>query len=613
MPLPVYFSLHSGGSYLMFYENSFRANISFGNGDSYDAIPQMNDNVDQVVKAEFEGGQLRYYIILGPPEHVLDRFAELTGSPAMPPIWSLGYHQSRWGYKDETDIREVAGGFKAHNMPISAIHLDIDYLDGYRVFTVNEERFPDLPSLAEELIEQGIRLVTIIDPGVKKDPEYFLYNEGIEGGYFCAQPDGRPTIGLVWPGWSAFPDFTDPKVRLWWSKQYAKMLDLGVAGIWHDMNEPASFAAWGNPTLPMSTRHTLEGKGGDHLQAHNLYGLLMNRSAYEGLRKLRPESRPWIVSRSGWVSSQRYAWKWTGDTETSWESLRMTISTMLGTGLSGQPYSGPDVGGFRGDPPAELFLRYFQLSAFLPFFRTHSAVGSKRREPWVYGEPYTSIIRQYLNLRYQLIPYLYTLAWNANQKGHPLVRPLFWGNVCDQDLWQVDDAFLLGDNLLVAPVMEEGASERTVRLPKNNWMNMQDDKIYKGPGSVTIPVSLEHIPVLVREGSLIPMMVGEELELHLYGSPNLPNSGDNLLIGQLYSDAGEGYGDWRLDSFYASYQTDELTITWESKGNFPFPYQNLRICNHGLDPKAIQVDGALTPTSEASISCSKFNTLQIKI
>ncbi|UCF62586.1 MAG: alpha-glucosidase, partial [Anaerolineaceae bacterium] len=413
-----------------------------------------------------------------------ERYTELTGRPVLPPRWAFGYHQSRWGYKSEGMIRELVAGFLEHALPISAIHLDIDYMKGYRVFTVDSERFPDLAGFTHELESQGIKIVTILDCGVKSDPQYSVYNEGLAEDVFCKGPDAEVLYGPVWPGWCAFPDFTQPKTRSWWGSYYGRLLELGVAGIWHDMNEPAVFSAWGDYTLPQSTQHDLEGRGGDHREAHNLYGLLMNRSGYEALRELRPDRRPWIVTRSGWAGIQRYAWHWTGDTESSWRSLRMTVSMILNLGLSGVPFVGPDIGGFSGSPSAELFTRWFQLATFLPFFRTHSAVFTPPREPWVFGEPYLTIIRDFLGLRYKLLPYFYTLAWQSHQYGHPMVRPLFWHDVEDPNLWGIDDAFLLGKNLLVAPILEESASSRHLVLPKGNWFNFWDDTILQGPGEV---------------------------------------------------------------------------------------------------------------------------------
>jgi alpha-glucosidase len=599
-PIPLYLGLHTLGSYLIFYENYYPATFTFPG----------RDQPVQPSQAAFDGGMLRYYFIPGAPAQVLSRYTDLTGRAGLPPRWTLYYHQSRWGYKDENDIRGVAAGFKAHDLPIGAIHLDIDYMDGYRVFTADTTRFPNLAGLAREMAEQDIRLVPILDVGVKQDPRYFLYRQGLEGDMFCTLPGGKPLVGLVWPGWSVYPDFTDPKVRAWWGEQYSFLLDAGMAGIWHDMNEPTSFAAWGEFMPPLAMRHNMEGRGGDHRQAHNLYALLMNRAGWEALRLQRPEQRPWIISRSGWAGHQRYAWNWTGDTESTWGALRMTIGTVLGMGLSGFPFTGSDIGGFSGNPSAELYLRSFQMAAFLPFFRTHSAIGTARREPWVYGEPYTSIVRQYLKLRSRLLPYFYSLAWEASQTGAPPVRPLFWQDPANASLWDVDDAFLLGDALLVAPVLEEGGETgqdtpvRNVTLPAGDWVNFWDDSILHGPGQVSIPASLERLPLLVRAGSILPMQEGDHLVLHIYP----PSSGDegrralnysaehdsahhSSLACRLYSDAGDGYGPSRLDSFTIIPGATSLFLGWESQGDYPFPYAAADLRLHGPTPLYCWIDG----------------------
>lgn len=299
MSIPVYLGLHSQGSYLLFYENSFPGEISF----------------QEQASAHFEGGALRYYFIPGPPDKALADYMALTGFPPLPPRWALGYHQSRWGYTTEAQLREVVEGFRRHDLPLDAVHLDIDYMDGFRLFTVDKTRFPDLPGLAKELKDQGIRLVTILDCGIKQDPENPVYREGLEKNLFLKSPNGKPVKALVWPGWSAFPDFTDAEVRDWWGGQYAALLEAGASGVWHDMNEPGTFSAWGDPTLPTVSRHAMGGRGGSHREAHNLYGLLMGKAGYEGLQKLQPEKRAWLLTRSGWAGIQRYAWHWTADTE----------------------------------------------------------------------------------------------------------------------------------------------------------------------------------------------------------------------------------------------------------------------------------------------------------
>lgn len=577
MPLPVYLGLHQNGGYLIFYENAFPATFQF------DPQTGANGTGQPLASVAFESGALRYYFIPGDPANTLHRFSELTGRPGLPPRWSLGYHQSRWGYKSEADIRRVVLGFREHDLPVSAIHLDIDYMDGFRVFTVDPQRFPNLPGLVRELENQDIKVVAIIDPGVKQDPNYPLYQSGLEEDVFCHLPDGEILTGVVWPGLTVYPDFTNPLARAWWGKAYASLLEAGVAGFWHDMNEPTSFALTGGPFLPLATGHNLEGQAGDHRQCHNLYALLMNRAGFESLCHLRPARRPWLLSRSGWVSQARYAWSWTGDASTSWESLRLTIPLVLGTGLSGQPYSGPDIGGFSGTPSGELYLRWFQMATFLPFFRTHSAHNTAQREPWVFGEPFTGIIRNYLRLRYRLMPYLYSLAWEISQTGHPFIRPLFWNEPRSVELWQIDDAFMLGEALLVAPLLEEGQKRRPVYLPPGRWSNLWDEQVYSGPGKVEIECGLENIPVLVRHGSLLPMEEEKRLVLHIY-----PPEPGKLARYRLYSDAGDGSpipgeDEFRLDEFLVSSNEGALEITWRNEGSYPFPYPQVELALHAFD------------------------------
>ncbi len=589
--IPAYISLHSRGSSLVFHENSHDGTVT----------------IEDHMVVTFNDGALRHYFMTGTPPQLLERYTELTGRPVLPPRWAFGYHQSRWGYKSEGIVRELVAGFFEHALPLSVIHLDIDYMDGYRVFTVDSERFPDLRGLAQELESQGIKLVAIIDVGVKCDSQYSVYNEGLSEDVFCKRPDDKVLYGPVWPGWCAFPDFTRDKTRSWWGSYYKGLLDLGVAGFWHDMNEPTAFSAWGDYTLPLNIRHDLEGRGGDHGEAHNLYGLLMNRSGYEALRELHPDQRPWIVSRSGWAGVQRYAWHWTGDTESSWSTLRMTVPMILNLGLSGVPFVGPDVGGFSGSPSAELFLRWFQLATFLPFFRTHSATHTSHREPWTFGEPYLTIIREFLLLRYKLLPYLYTLAWYANQYGHPMVRPLFWHDVEDPSLWAVDDAFLLGENLLVAPILEESARSRVLVLPKGNWFNFWDDTILQGPDKVELDASLERIPLFVSAGCVLSLENNGFLELHLYPPHDEP--GRNLI----FSDEGDGYGKSRLDRFDLTREGNEIHLDWVKEGEYSFPYSEIEVYMHGVRLTSAHVDETEVSCIDNRIRVQEFNRIRFRI
>jgi alpha-glucosidase len=590
--IPVYLGLHTLGSHLIFYENSFRAQFTF----------------DELATADFAGGSLRYYVTIGRPAHLLDRYTQLTGRTPLPARWTLGYHQSRWGYRTEAAIRQEVQAFQFYKLPLSAVHLDIDCQVGHRPFTIDPDRFPKLSDFTQELAAMGVKFVAINNPGVKSSRQSNLFLEGKLLGAFCTYPTGDIVIAPVWAGRKAFPDFTNPKVRAWWSRQYAYLLDVGVAGFWHDMNEPATFVSWGDPSLPQVAQHHFEGKGGDHREAHNLYALLEAEAAYESLHQYRPQHRPFIVSRSGWAGLQRYAWTWTGDTASTWESLEQIIATIIGLGLSGIPYSGPDIGGFQGNPTAELYLRWFQMTTFLPFYRTHSSTSVVPRAPWTNGKPYFSIIRQFLELRYQLLPYLYTLAWETWQTGSPIVRPLFWLDDSDPTLWDIGDAFCLGDALCVYPIARPGESDRQVYLPTGEWYNFWNNTRIAGGTTVTLKTSLKEIPLWVKAGTILPMESGSQLLLHLY----LPESGEHESY--IYSDAGDGYDAARIDRFYLIRHEKNLELTWASQGEYDFPYQTVKLQIHGASIDQAWLDDEVWRVEDGqTLHCSSFRSARFSL
>ena len=557
--IPVVVVVAPGRSHVGFWENSHRGSVSVG---------------DQLT-ATFEGGALRTYVA----PSLVDHF-RLTGTPGLPPRWALGYHQCRWGYETERDIRGVLAGFREHDLPLSAIHFDIDYMDRYRVFTVDTEDFPDLRGLIDDMNAEGVEAVTIIDPGVAKADDFPLYREGHEAGHFVTLPDGTEVNAVVWPGLVGFPDFTSPDVRAWWAAQYPVLLDQGVGGIWHDMCEPAVFSAGTDPSLPLAARHHLEGQGGDHVEGRNLYGLGMAKAGHEGLSSHRPDRRPWIVTRSGWAGVQRYAWTWTGDVGTSWTMLRRTLATALNLGLSGVPYTGPDIGGFSGDPSPELYTRWFQLSAWLPFFRAHSILTMPSREPWKAAGPHLEAVREAMTCRHRLLPYLYTQAWHATH-GELIVRPVWWPAPTDEALLDVDDAFLVGSDVLVAPVFERGATSRQVRLPAGRWFELVGEGVHEGV--IDVDVTMDRIPVFVRAGAVLPAEEDGRDRLHLYPG------GDGS--SHWYRDAGDGYGPSRIDHFEAEADGDRTVIrrTVVDEG-YEVDDTELEVVVHG-GPSTIEVDG----------------------
>ncbi|MFF7730009.1 glycoside hydrolase family 31 protein [Streptomyces sp. NPDC008001] len=536
--MPVQLVVADAGTHLVFHDDSWDGRVTVAEGE--EGAGSGHDRPGRC-EVRMDGGPLRYWVLVGTPARVLHGWSALTGAAAVPPSWALGHHHARWGFGSEQEVRRVVAGYAERGLPLSALHLDIDHYRGHRVFTVDRERFPDLPGLAAELREKGVRLVSIVDPAVKAEPGQWVYDSGAAADAFVRDGRGRRVRGEVWPGESVYPDFTDPRVRKWWGGLYGERLAQGFSGVWHDMNEPVSFAPFGDPSLPLSARHSLEGRGGDHREAHNVYGLSMARAGYEALCELRPGERPFLFSRSGWAGMQRYGGTWSGDVATGWPGLRASLALVLGLGLCGVPYSGPDVGGFSGFPSPELYVRWFQLGAYLPLFRTHSAITAGRREPWEFGGEALEHTAAVLRERMRLLPYFVTLAHLAQRTGAPYVRPVWWRSPEDRALRDCEDAFLLGDALLVAPVLEQGADRRAVRLPRGLWYDTATGRPYEGPGQVLLDAPLSRIPVLARAGSVVPVRrdAGDgagPVELEVW-APAPGRTGGGVLV----PDAGDGW------------------------------------------------------------------------
>ncbi|MFF8603372.1 glycoside hydrolase family 31 protein [Streptomyces sp. NPDC015232] len=541
--MPVQLVVADAGTHLAFYDNSWDGRVVLAEGEEGAGSGHDRPGTSEV---RMDGGPLRCWVVVGTPARVLHGWAALTGAPALPPSWALGPQHARWGFGSEREVRRVVDGYREHGLPLSVLHLDIDHYAGHRVFTVDRERFPDLPGLAGELRERGVRLVSIVDPAVRAEPGEPVYEAGRAAGAFVLDDRGEEVRGVVWPGECAYPDFTDPAAREWWGSLYEERLKQGFSGVWHDMNEPVSFAPFGDRTLPRSARHALEGRGGDHREAHNVYGLTMARAGYEGLRRLVPEERPFLFSRSGWAGMQRYGGTWSGDVSTGWPGLRASLALVLGLGLCGVPYSGPDVGGFDGSPSPELFLRWYQLGAWLPLFRTHAAIDAGRREPWEFGPEVLAHARVALAERERMRPYFVTLSRLARMTGAPYVRPVWWGTPEDRALRDCEDAFLLGDSLLVAPVLSRGTDRRAVRLPRGRWYDTATGEAYEGPGQVLLDAPLSRVPVLARAGAVVPVRGGDGEELVLEVWPPAPGrTGGGLVV----RDNGDGWDPAEIERY----------------------------------------------------------------
>ncbi len=547
--IPFYTSINEGQAYGIFFDNTFKSYFDFG--------------MEDASKTSFwaDGGELQYYYIHGPQMvDVLQRYQSLTGTHQLPPKWAIGYHQCRWSYYPESRVRNLVDGFRSRQIPCDAIYLDIDYMEGYRCFTWNKKYFPDPKKMIKDLAAVGMKTVVMIDPGIKVDENYWVFKEGKENNYFCRRADDYFMEGHVWPGRCQFPDFTNPKVRVWWGGLYKDLVDAGVAGFWNDMNEPAVF---GSGTFPNDVRHYYEGHRGSHRKAHNIYGMQMVRSTYEGLKKLQQNKRPFTITRAGYAGMQRYASVWTGDNVATWEHLKMANIQCQRMSISGVPFVGTDIGGFSGEPDGELFTRWIQLGVFSPFMRAHSAGDTGEREPWSFGEPFTSINRKFIELRYQLMPYIYSVFWQHHHYGLPILRPLV---MLEQDVdtnYYRQDEFAFGDKLLICPVLEPGANSRRVYLPKGNWYNYWSREVLAGGQEYVIDAPLDSMPLFIKAGSVIPeypimQYVGEktidEAWLNIYYDDQEENS-------FIYEDHGDSFAYEQ-----GIYLEKEFTTTANSQG-----------------------------------------------
>jgi len=480
---------------------------------SFDVAASVEDRVG----LETTAGGFDLTVFPGPqPSHVLQRFTARVGRSPLPPLWALGHHQSRWSYGTEKQVRALAREIRSRGIPTDVIHLDIDYMDGFRVFTWNSKRFPDPQGLLRDLGLQGFRVVTIVDPGVKVDSDYRVYREGRERRLFCENRDGSEFSLRVWPREAALPDFNRAEVREWWGEQHRDLVAAGVAGIWMDMNEPAGWARdvrAGRVILPYRKQNLSrvvqrdpagEDRSVPHESVRNLYGYQQCRATRAFLERADPGRRPFLLTRSGYAGVQRFAAVWTGDNRSRWSHLRQSIPMLLNLSLSGVPICGSDIGGFFFSCTPELYARWIQLGALYPFARTHSMWLWRRQEPWRFGREVEHIARRALELRMRLLPYLYGLFREAEQTGAPIWRPLFYEFPEDPEAAGVEDQFMLGPSLLAAPVVERGASERDVYLPPGVWMSWDDDARYVGPRRLRVAAPLARSPLFARGGSVIP-------------------------------------------------------------------------------------------------------------
>jgi alpha-glucosidase len=592
----------AGGSYGIFLDNTWRSSFDFGKQDA------------GTLAFGAAGGPIDYYLIYGPSlKHVVERYTDLTGKAPLAPLWSLGFQQSRFSYMSDAEVRALAARFRKEKIPADAIWLDIDYQDHYRPFTTNKQAFPDLAELTAALRRENFRLVAITDLHVAdlSSGGYAPFDTGMAGAHFLKRPDGSLYVAPVWPGPAVFPDFTRAATREWWGGLFAPQVAAGIAGYWNDMNEPAIFDT-PTKTMPLDTVHRIDEPGfaprtATHAEVHNVYGMENSRATYEGIRRLAPDERAYVMTRASFAGGQRYAVTWTGDNSSTWNHLKLSVAMVLNLGLSGFGYSGADVGGYIGAPSPELLTRWIELGAFMPVFRDHFGKGDVRKEPWVDGPKHLGVRKRAIEERYRLMPYLYALADENARSGAPLMRPVFYdypdalNAPCGQDT-----TFMLGDRLLIAPppVLESPASY-TICLPAGGWYDY-----WSGADAATLPrgagrsgeagaasdraglvlvstPTLERVPVFVRAGTILPRQpLTQSTAETPHGALILdvyPGAGCH---GEIYADDGHsmGYtrGELLRQAMRCDAREDGIAITFEERaGSFKPWWHQLRVIVHG--------------------------------
>ncbi len=594
--IPFYTGLHHNKAYGIFFDNTFRSYFDF-------AHERRN-----VTSFWAQGGEMNYYFIYGPQmQDVVENYTDLTGKPhQLPPLWALGYHQCKWSYYPESNVKEITKKFRDLKIPCDAIYLDIDYMDGFRCFTWNKEHFPDPKRMVKELAADGFKTVAIIDPGIKIDKEYSVFKEALDKDYFCKRADGPYMKGKVWPGECYFPDFTRPEVRDWWSGLFKELIeDIGIKGVWNDMNEPAVMEV-PNKTFPDDVRHDYDGNPCSHRKAHNIYGMQMARATYQGLKKFNYPKRPFVITRSAYSGTQRYTSSWTGDNVATWEHLWIANVQAQRMAMSGFSFVGSDIGGFAEQPQGELFTRWIQLGIFHPFCRVHSSGDHGDQEPWAFDEDVTDVVRKFVELRYQLLPYLYTAFWNLVDHGTPLLKSLVMFDQEDHQTHYRTDEFVFGDQILVCPIQEPNSKGRRMYIPRGEWYNFWTDELVEGGKEKWVDAEIDSMPIFVKAGAVIPkypvqQYVGEkkidEVTLDIYYSEGKERS-------QLFDDAHDGYdytkGRYSLRTFKTTGKPKELIIQQHKEGKYITEYENFKLNIHGLPfkVKEFQLDNVTIPLSK---------------
>ncbi|XP_010546305.1 PREDICTED: probable glucan 1,3-alpha-glucosidase [Tarenaya hassleriana] len=546
--------------------------------DGWDAesgisLPSSQSRIDTFWMSE--AGIVDTFFFIGPePKDVVKQYARVTGTSAMPQLFATGYHQCRWNYKDEEDVEQVDSKFDEHDIPYDVLWLDIEHTDGKRYFTWDKVLFPHPEEMQKKLSAKGRRMVTIVDPHIKRDDSYFLHKETTQKGYYVKDSSGKDFDGWCWPGSSSYIDMLSPEIRTWWGGRFSCENYVGSTPslyIWNDMNEPSVF---NGPEVTMP-RDALHVGGVEHREVHNAYGYYFHMATSDGLvMRGEGKDRPFVLSRAVFPGTQRYGAVWTGDNTAEWEHLRVSVPMILTLGLTGITFSGADVGGFFGNPETELLVRWYQLGAYYPFFRGHAHHDTKRREPWLFGERNTELMRDAIHVRYMLLPYFYTLFREANVTGVPVVRPLWMEFPHDEATFSNDEAFMVGNGLLIQGIYSKGAKQASVYLPgKESWYEMRSGKIYAGSKTHKVEVSEESIPAFQRAGTIIPRK-----DRFRRSSSQMDNDPYTLVVALNSSQAAEG--ELYIDD------GKSFEFKQESYIHRKFVFSNGRLTSSNLAPRA---------------------------
>ncbi|MGY5351765.1 glycoside hydrolase family 31 protein [Wenyingzhuangia sp. IMCC45533] len=612
--IPFYTAIHNKKSYGVFFDNSFRSHFDF-------CSERRN-----VTSFWAEGGEMNYYFIYGPKmQDVVASYTNLTGTPELPPLWALGYHQCKWSYYPESNVKEITQKFRDLKIPCDAIYLDIDYMEGFRCFTWSKEYFPEPKRMVKELKEDGFKTVVIIDPGIKIDMEYDVFREGLEKDYFCKRADGPYMKGKVWPGECYFPDFTREEVRDWWAGLFKGLIaDTGVQGVWNDMNEPAVMDVPGK-SFPDDVRHDYDGNPCSHRKAHNIYGGQMAKATYQGLKKYNYPLRPFVITRSAYSGTQRYTSTWLGDNVATWEHLWIANVQAQRMAMSGFSFVGSDIGGFAEQPNGELYARWIQLGIFHPFCRTHSSGDHGDQEPWTFGQEITDVVRKFIELRYKLLPYLYTTFYKYIEEGIPMLKSLVLYDQEDPQTHHRTDEFLAGEHILACPIGEPNSKGRRMYIPNGSWYNYWTHELVKGGDEKWVDADLDSMPIFVKEGAILPIYpvqqyVGEieieHLTLDVYYK-------EGKEVSDVFEDANDGYdytkGRYCLRHFTLIGKENKLTIKQHKSGTYITGYETFKVNLIGLpfEVKTIKVDSEEISLADLKLIdksfevTKEFNQIQI--